>query len=290
VSTATPSARKLLERGAQELEGAGIDRGRWEAEVLLRQAIGCSRERLLADLGEPVDAEAAGYFFQLVDRRRGRVPLQYLLGSQEFWGLTFQVTPAVFIPRPETEGLVEETIRRVGERAARIADVGCGSGCVAISIASSLPKSHVDAIDISPAAVAVARDNATRNRVSHRIDFYVGDLLQPLLGRPDRHPLDVVVSNPPYVPEVEVGGLQPEVRNFEPRIALTAGPDGLDVVRRLLPEAETLLAPGGHLMLEIGMGMEPKVKELFGGSGLKWVTTVPDLQGFPRILIAQKER
>ena len=290
MSTATPSARKLLERGAQELERAGVDRSRWEAEVLLRQAIGCSRETLLADLGEPVDAEAAGYFFQLVDRRRGRVPLQYLLGSQEFWGLTFQVTPAVFIPRPETEGLVEETIRRVGDRAARIADVGCGSGCVAISIASSLPKSHVDAIDISSAAVAVARDNATRNGVSHRIDFFVGDLLQPFLGRPDRLPLDVVVSNPPYVPEVEVGGLQPEVRNFEPRVALTAGPDGLDIVRRLLPQAETLLASEGHLMLEIGMGMEPKVKELLGTSGLRWVTTVPDLQGFPRILIAQKER
>jgi release factor glutamine methyltransferase len=126
--------------------------------------------------------------------------------------------------------------------------------------------------------------------VSQRIDFFVGDLLQPLSGRPDRHPLDVVVSNPPYVPEVEVGGLQPEVRNFEPRVALTAGPDGLEVMRRLLPQAETLLAPEGHLMLEIGMGMEPKVKELLATSGLRWVTTVPDLQGFPRILIAQKER
>jgi release factor glutamine methyltransferase len=289
VSTATPSARKLLERGAQELERAGVDRSRWEAEVLLRQAIGCSRERLLADLGEPVDAEAAGYFFQLVDRRRGRVPLQYLLGSQEFWGLTFQVTPAVFIPRPETEGLVEETIRRVEDRPARIADVGCGSGCVAISIAHSLPKSRVDAIDISPAALAVARDNAARNGVTDRIDFFVGDLLQPLLDRPDRHSLDVVASNPPYVPEVEVGGLQPEVRNFEPRVALTAGPDGLDVVRRLLPQAETLLTPGGYLMLEIGMGMEQKVKELLSETLLEWVTTAPDLQGFPRILVAQKE-
>jgi release factor glutamine methyltransferase len=289
VSTATPSARKLLERGAQELERAGVDRSRWEAEVLLRQAIGCSRERLLADLGEPVDAEAAGYFFQLVDRRRGRVPLQYLLGSQEFWGLTFQVTPAVFIPRPETEGLVEETIRRVEDRPARIADVGCGSGCVAISIAHSLPKSRVDAIDISPAALAVARDNAARNGVTDRIDFFVGDLLQPLLDRPDRHSLDVVASNPPYVPEVEVGGLQPEVRNFEPRVALTAGPDGLDVVRRLLPQAETLLTPGGYLMLEIGMGMEQKVKELLSETHLEWVTTAPDLQGFPRILVAQKE-
>jgi release factor glutamine methyltransferase len=258
--------------------------------------MGCSRETLLADLAEPVEAEATGYFFQLVDRRRGRIPLQYLLGSQEFWGLTFQVTPAVFIPRPETEGLVEQTIQRVGDRAARIADVGCGSGCVAISIASSLPNSRVYALEISPAALAVARDNAARNGVSARIDFLQGDLLDPLLNlsntsnRPERPILDVVVSNPPYVPELDLEGLQPEVRDFEPRVALTAGPDGLDVVRRLLPQAESLLAPAGLLMLEIGMGMEQRVKELLGETGLDWVTTVPDLQGFPRILVAQKNQ
>lgn len=288
MTAASPSARKLLERGAQELAGAGVDRSRWEAEVLLRQAMGCSRETLLADLGEPVDPEAAGYFFQLVERRRGRVPLQYLLGAQEFWGLTFQVTPAVFIPRPETEGLVEETIRRVGDREARIADVGCGSGCVAISIAHSLPKSHVYAIDISAAALAVARDNATRNRVGSRVDFLAGDLLEPLLNQSPQPKLDVVVSNPPYIPEVELPGLQPEIREFEPRVALTAGPDGLAIVRRLLPQAEKLLTPGGLLMLEVGMGMDRKVKELLGETGLEWVNTVPDLQGFPRVVVARK--
>ena len=250
--------------------------------------MGCSRETLLADLGEPVEAEAAGYFFQLVERRRGRVPLQYLLGTQEFWGLTFQVTPAVFIPRPETEGLVEETVRRVGDRAALIADIGCGSGCVAISIASSLPRSRVYAIDISPAALAVARDNAVRNGVGSRVDFLQGDLLQPLLSRDPSPVLDVVVSNPPYIPEVELQGLQPEIRDFEPRVALAAGPDGLDVVRRLLPQAENLLAPSGFFMLEIGMGMERRVKELLGETGLEWVTTAPDLQGFPRVVVAQK--
>jgi len=250
--------------------------------------MGCSREKLLAELAAPVDAESAGYYFQLVERRRGRVPLQYLLGTQEFWGLTFQVTPAVFIPRPETEGLVEETIRRVGDREARIADVGCGSGCVAISIAHSLPKTHVYAIDISIAALAVARDNATRNEVSSRVDFLGGDLLQPLLDQSPQPALDVVVSNPPYIPEVELPGLQPEIREFEPRVALTAGPDGLDIVRRLLPQAEKLLTPGGLLMLEVGMGMDRKVKELLDESRLEWVTTVPDLQGFPRVVVARK--
>jgi len=288
VSQASPSAGRLLERGAQELERAGVSRSRWEAEVLLRQAMGCSRETLLADLAEPVEAEAAGYFFQLVDRRRGRVPLQYLLGSQEFWGLTFQVTPAVFIPRPETECLVEEAIRRLGHRPVRVADVGCGSGCVAISIAASLPDSQLYAIDLSPAALAVAGENARRNEVSSRIEFLQGDLLHPLLDRSEPPLLDAVVSNPPYVPEPDLVGLQPEVKDHEPRMALAAGPDGLDVVRRLLPQAESLLVPGGFLLLEIGMGMENKVKSLLAETRLTWQTTVPDLQGFPRILVAQQ--
>jgi release factor glutamine methyltransferase len=288
VSEASPSARRLLERGAQELERAGVSRSRWEAEILLRQAMGCSRERLLADLAEPVEAEAAGYFFQLVERRRGRVPLQYLLGTQEFCGREFQVTPAVFIPRPETEGLVEEAIKRLDDRPVRVADVGCGSGCVAISIAASLPESELYAIDISPAALAVARENARQNDVGSRIEFLQGDLLQPLADRPEPPALDAVVSNPPYVPEPELTGLQPEIKDYEPRIALAAGPDGLAVVRRLLPQAETLLAPGGFLLMEIGLGMETKVKELLSESGLQWETTAPDLQGFPRVVVAQK--
>jgi len=288
VSQASPSAGRLLERGAQELERAGVSRSRWEAEVLLRQAMGCSRETLLADLAEPVEAEAAGYFFQLVDRRRGRVPLQYLLGSQEFWGLTFQVTPAVFIPRPETECLVEEAIRRLGHRPVRVADVGCGSGCVAISIAASLPDSQLYAIDLSPAALAVAGENARRNEVSSRIEFLQGDLLHPLLDRSEPPLLDAVVSNPPYVPEPDLVGLQPEVKDHEPRMALAAGPDGLEIVRRLLPQAESLLVPEGFLLLEIGMGMENKVKSLLAETRLTWQTTVPDLQGFPRILVAQQ--
>jgi len=288
VSQASPSAGRLLERGAQELERAGVSRSRWEAEVLLRQAMGCSRETLLADLAEPVEAEAAGYFFQLVDRRRGRVPLQYLLGSQEFWGLTFQVTPAVFIPRPETECLVEEAIRRLGHRPVRVADVGCGSGCVAISIAASLPDSQLYAIDLSPAALAVAGENARRNEVSSRIEFLQGDLLHPLLDRSEPPLLDAVVSNPPYVPEPDLVGLQPEVKDHEPRMALAAGPDGLEIVRRLLPQAESLLVPEGFLLLEIGMGMENKVKSLLAETRLTWQTTVPDLQGFPRVVVAQK--
>jgi release factor glutamine methyltransferase len=213
--------------------------------------------------------------------------LQYLLGVQEFRGLPFQVTPAVFIPRPETEGLVEEAVTRLEGRPARLADVGCGSGCVAISIASELPASQVFATDISPAALAVARENASRNGVGSRIEFLHGDLLEPLSNQAV---LDAVVSNPPYISEVDFVDLQPEVKEYEPRVALAAGPDGLAVVRRLLPQAETVLAPGGLLLLEIGIGMEGQVKELLSGTTLVWQTTVPDLQGIPRVLVAEKQR
>jgi release factor glutamine methyltransferase len=287
VTNSSPSARRLLERGAQELAEAGVEHSHSDAEILLREAIGCSRETLLAHLADPVEAESAGYFFQLLDRRRGRVPLQYLLGVQEFRGLPFQVTPAVFIPRPETEGLVEEAVTRLEGRPARLADVGCGSGCVAISIASELPASQVFATDISPAALAVARENASRNGVGSRIEFLHGDLLEPLSNQAV---LDAVVSNPPYISEVDLVDLQPEVKEYEPRVALAAGPDGLAVVRRLLPQAETVLAPGGLLLLEIGIGMEGQVKELLSGTTLVWQTTVPDLQGIPRVLVAEKQR
>ncbi len=287
MNKSSPSTRRLLERGAQELAEAGVEQSHSDAEILLREAIGCSRETLLAHLADPVEAESAGYFFQLLDRRRGRVPLQYLLGVQEFRGLPFQVTPAVYIPRPETEGLVEEAVTRLEGRPVRLADVGCGSGCVAISIASELPDSQVFATDISPAALAVARENATRNGVGSRIEFLHGDLLEPLSNKAA---LDAVVSNPPYISEVDLGDLEPEVKEYEPRVALAAGPDGLAVMRRLLPQAETVLAPGGLLLLEIGIGMEEQVKALLSGTTLVWQATVPDLHGIPRVLVAEKHR
>jgi release factor glutamine methyltransferase len=158
---------------------------------------------------------------------------------------------------------------------------------VAISIASELPASQVFATDISPAALAVARENASRNGVGSRIEFLHGDLLEPLSNQAV---LDAVVSNPPYISEVDLVDLQPEVKEYEPRVALAAGPDGLAVVRRLLPQAETVLAPGGLLLLEIGIGMEGQVKELLSGTTLVWQTTVPDLQGIPRVLVAEKQR
>jgi release factor glutamine methyltransferase len=227
-------------------------------------------------------------FFQLVERRCGREPLQYVVGTQEFWGEEIRVTPAVLIPRPETEGLVEQVLSHHRGNSTRIVDVGCGSGCIAIALAKDLPDAEVYATETSPPALAVARDNAQRLGIGERIMFYQGDLLQPLFDKGLQDNFDVVVSNPPYVSDEEIESLTPEIREYEPRVALAAGKDGLDVIRRLLPEAEAILTTGGRLFLEIGEGMEPQLKELLSNTGLTWEKTVPDLQGIPRVVVARK--
>lgn len=287
---APPSAKRLLERGAQELERVGISESQWETERLLRHALGWTREYLLAHPEAPVQAEAAGLFFQLVERRRGREPLQYVVGTQEFWGMELRVTPAVLIPRPETEGLVEQVLADCRGNSSRLVDVGCGSGCIAIALATELPEAEIYATEASPPALAVAKDNAHRHELGKRITFHQGDLLQPLFDKGLQKSFDAVSSNPPYITDEEMETLAPEVRDYEPRTALAAGKDGLDVIRRLLPEAEAVLAPGGRLFLEIGKGMESQVKELLSKTELTWEKTEPDLQGIPRVVIARKPR
>jgi len=284
----SPSAQKLLERGAYELERVGIADGKWEAERLLRHALGWSREFLLAHPRETVHAEASGHFFQLLERRKGREPLQYILGEQEFWGMALRVTPAVLIPRPETEGLVAEAVARLRGRQAQVVDVGCGSGCIALGLASELPEARIYATEISPAALAVARENARRHEMNQRIEFLQGDLLDPLANKDVEGTLDVVAANPPYLTDSDMKSLEPEVREYEPRLALEAGADGLSVVRRLLPQAEAFLKPGGHFILEVGIDMENPVRGLIDESGLSWEKTVPDLQGIPRVVVAEK--
>ena len=286
------SVHRRLERGASELRSTSVEGSRFEAELLLRHALGWSRESLLARLHEPVSAEAAGHYFQLVERRRGRVPIQHILGNQEFFGLSFRVTPAVLIPRPETEGVVEEALRELGGGsgtavALRIADVGCGSGCIAIALARELSETHIVAIDISPAALAVARENAIRHEVDGRVELVLGDLLAPLLERGSR--VDAVVSNPPYVVDAEIESLAPEVSEHEPRTALAGGgDDGLSIVSRLLVQANEALKQGGLLFMEIGRGQDRRVAELTSDSSLELLRIVPDLAGIPRVVVARK--
>ena len=281
----SPTAGRLIERGASELSRAGIDDARFQAELLLRHALGWSREALLARLQEPVPAEGLGHFIQLLEKRRGRVPVQYLLGVQEFYGLSFRVTPAVLIPRPETEGVVEEALGELeGTESPRIADVGCGSGCIAIALLHERRDATGLAIDSSPAAIAAARDNAVRHEVAHRLQFIEGDLL----SEPPADGLDCIVSNPPYIPDEDIAGLEPEVAEHEPRSALAGGPDGLDVIRRLVPQAAAALRPGGSLVLEVGHDQASRVESLLSESGLEPNRTVSDLQSIPRVVVARR--
>jgi release factor glutamine methyltransferase len=288
-SGSAPSAHRLLERGASELRQAGVPEARFEAELLLRHALGCTREALFARLHEPAAAEAVGHYFQLLERRRGRVPIQHILGTQEFYGLSFRVTPSVLIPRPETEGVVEEALTELSSRgrsALRIADVGCGSGCIAIALARERPEAAILAIDASPAALAVARENAAVHGVDERITFLLGDLLDPLVERGEK--IDIVVSNPPYVIDSEIFELAPEVKEHEPRLALAGGPDGLATITRLLEGVGAVLDCGGAVVMEIGRGQDPQVSERVRSAGLDLLRIVPDLAGIPRVVVARK--
>jgi release factor glutamine methyltransferase len=277
----------LLERGANELERVSVADARFQAELLLRHALGWSREALLTRLHEPVPAEVSGHFFQLIERRRGRVPVQYVVGSQEFYGLSFRVTPAVLIPRPETEGIVDEAVKALRDRPSpRIVDVGCGSGCIAVALAHTLPEAEIVAIDSSPAALAVARENSLVHRVASRIEFLEGNLLEPIRG--ERGKIDAIVTNPPYISDDELGTLEPEVVDHEPRQALSGGRDGLSVIERLLPEVDDTLRRGGLLYMEVGHDQDARVRALIERTSLEHVRTVADLRGIPRIVIARK--
>jgi release factor glutamine methyltransferase len=283
------SAHRLLERGASELREAGVPEARFEAELLLRHALGCSREALFAHLHEPAAAEAVGHYFQLLERRRGRVPIQHILGTQEFYGLSFRVTPSVLIPRPETEGVVDEALAELSRgptRPPRIADIGCGSGCIAIAIACERPDASLFAIDASPAALAVARENAAAHGVADRIAFLHGDLLDPLRERGDK--LDLVVTNPPYVVDSEIPTLAPEVQSHEPRMALAGGADGLTAITRILEGLGEVLDPGGVVVMEIGKDQDEQVTERVRGAGLDLLRIAPDLAGIPRVVVARK--
>jgi release factor glutamine methyltransferase len=227
---------------------------RLEAEVLLAHVLGTARTVLMAHPERPLTSGQLGRYEALVRRRASNYPLPYLTGRVEFHGLEFEVTPEVLIPRPETETLVDLALAR---RPASVVDVGTGSGCIAVSLAVRLPDALVYAIDISPAALAVARRNVERHGVAERVRLMVGDVLSPRPG-----PVDLIVSNPPYVPTGECASLPASIRDYEPRLALDGGPGGLRVIRRLLAQAPAVLRgpdpaqgrPGGGLLIEIGAG------------------------------------
>jgi len=266
--------------------GSHRDRARRDAETLLVHLLGKNRAWMLAHFDDELGYECAEQYIAMLERRFAGEPIQYILGETEFYRLPFRVTPDVLIPRPETEHVVEEVAALAQLFSGpRIVDVGTGSGAIAVALAHELPEAVVTATDVSAAALSVARENAARNGVVERIRFVEGDLLEPVAGEQ----FDIVVSNPPYVPETERESLAVEVRDYEPGQALFAGAAGLDVYRRLIPQAFAALAPCGYLVLEIGHGQEPPVGALLGEAGFEEIEFAADLQGIPRVACAQRQ-
>jgi release factor glutamine methyltransferase len=259
-----------------------------DAASLLRHALGISQAAMLADPGREVTQDQQAAYDALILRRAANEPIQYIAGEQEFYGLALRVTPAVMIPRPETEILVEAVlgeVKRAGQQSALcILDVGTGSGAIAIALAHNLPSARITAVDLSGTALEVAVVNTARHQLMDRIQFIESDLLEGLAS--DGLPFDVIVSNPPYVPANDRASLHPQVRDYEPGVALFAGADGLDIYRRLIPQARAALLPNGLLALEIGHGQREAIASLL--SGWNEVRFVDDLQQIARIAVARR--
>jgi release factor glutamine methyltransferase len=280
------SLHERLADARQRLVAAGIPEheAALDAELLARHVLECDRATLVTRSRDAVPSAFERLYRPLLERRAARVPMAYILGRREFWGLEFEVTPDVLIPRPETELVVEETIAIAPRSTTRlIVDVGTGSGCLAITLAVEFPGARLIGTDTSRPALEVARRNAVRHDVIERVAFTWTDLLDGVEG-----PADVIVSNPPYVPEGDAADLQPEVERNEPAAALYGGADGLAVIRRLLAAAPRCLAPDGWLVVEFGFGQDVPLRAAASEAGWKIVRVRRDLQGIPRVAVLRR--
>jgi release factor glutamine methyltransferase len=290
-NSATIDVRGALREAMARLREAEVPSHALAAELLLMHVLGRERTWLYSNPEAALDAAEANNYFALVAHRLAGTPTQYLTGKQEFWGLEFEVTPAVLIPRPETEHVVEVAVERLGKerlhRPLRIADVGTGSGCIAVALAHELPHAEIVATDISPDALEVARRNAGRHGVAGRVRFVECNLLDSLAGEPQR--FDLIVSNPPYVAREEEVQLAREVREHEPHSALFAGLSGGEMYRPLITQAAQLLRQGGVLVVEIGYGALERVRPLFDDSRA-WnsMRVADDLAGIPRVISGER--
>ena len=285
------SIRSALLWGAQVLSQAGLENSRLDAEVLLRHVLNMEKEQFYVNGDAPISAGQEAEFRGLLLRRSRREPVAYITGHKEFWSLDFFVTPAVLIPRPETELLVEVALQYVTQLASgspvKVLDVGAGSGAISVCLAKEHAVTQIVAVDISSVALDVASVNARRHGVADRIRFLPGDLFAPIEPLPET--FDLIVSNPPYIRSGELPMLAPEIREWEPTVALDGGPDGLDSYRRIIEEGHSYLTTGGSIVLEIGADMASAVADLFARSGCYGpVSVYQDYAGKDRVIAAMK--
>jgi release factor glutamine methyltransferase len=275
-----------LEKCLHLLLKSDVPHARHDAYQLVGHIIGKDKTFLIAHPEFELTALQEAKLASLAERRAAREPLQYIMGWQEFYRLRFEVTPDVLIPRPETEILVERAIEFLSDRPSpRFCEVGVGSGCISISVLHDVQASSALACDVSPKALDVARRNAERNGVVDRLELIKSDLFDSV----SPEPFDAILSNPPYIPEADLATLEPEVRHHEPITALTSGPDGLNLISRLIDEAPSHLKNGGALLVELGFNQSDKIREILISSVWADIDFLPDLQGIPRILFAVKQ-
>lgn len=279
---------EVIQRSAEFLSRKGVESARLQAELLLAHVLELPRLRLYLDFERPLTEPELDRVRELVRRRGQREPLQHLVGSTSFCGFELTVNPDVLIPRPETEGLAEQAWTRLstldGTEATAL-DFGTGSGCLAIALAAKCPHARIVALDASARALDVARANAARHGLAHRIEFRLGDGFAAV--KPGEQ-FAMVVANPPYIPTPDLGQLEPEVRDHDPRLALDGGPDGLDFFRRFAVEAPAWLRGAGWLLAEFGDGQEASLRDLFATAAWTEAEAVNDLDGRPRILIVRR--
>lgn len=277
---------EILKEATSQLDSGGVPEARREAGALLSFILNRDRTFLISHAEDSIDENSLVRLREFVERRAAGEPLQYITGVQDFYGREFRVTPDVLIPRPETELLVEAALQIVGETAPFICDVGTGSGCIAVTLLCEIADACAVLIDKSPAALEIAKLNAQSHSVAERALFVVSDCFNSLDSRD--YEFDLIVSNPPYVAETALAGLQREVRDHEPLVALSPGGDGLSVIRRLIDEGPAFIKSNGHMLMEIGFDQGEKVEGLIGGSAWSLHEIRPDLQGIPRIVVLQK--
>lgn len=276
---------RILKWSEQYFQSRGIDTPRLDAEVLLSHVLGEKRIYLYVNFDKPLQKEELAAYREMVKRRAAREPVAYIIGERDFMGLTFAVSPAVLVPQPDTETLVGAAMDRLkGKDGERIADIGTGSGAVALSLLHYMPSITAAAVDISKDALLVAKANATELGVEARVTFHEGDLLAPLAGEK----FTAIVSNPPYIPHADIEGLEPEVK-AEPHAALDGGEDGLDFYRRLIDGAGEFLEDNGFLAVEVGIDEAAEVVKLAEAGGWGRTETIADLSGIDRVVVLWKK-